>query len=115
MPTTDVVEPDEYADDELPSKFLIFACPDLDQNEGKAREAGAEIQNILCDIIDSVGDLEHIERALREAEPASARARRAREQLLRALSETNGLVVGVGGAWDALTFHWNTTTTPVSR
>jgi hypothetical protein len=108
MPTTDVVEPDEHTEDELPSKFLIFACPDLGPNEGKAREAGAEIQNILCDIIDSVCDLEHIERVLREAEPASARARRAREQLLRALSETNGLVVGVGSAWDALTFHWNT-------
>ncbi len=115
MPTADVVEPDEYEDNELSSKFLIFACPDLDQNEDKAREAGAEIQSILCDIIDSVCDLEDVERALREAEPASARARRAREHLLRVLSETNVLVVGVGSAWDALTFHWNTTTTPVSH
>ncbi len=114
MPTADVVEPDEYEDDELPSKFLIFTCPDLDQNEDKAREAGEEIHDILRDIIYSVCDLEDIERALREAEPASARARRAREQLLRVLSETDGLVVGVGNARDALTVHWNTTTTPVS-
>lgn len=115
MPTIDVVEPDEYADDELPSKFLMFACPDLDQNEDKAREAGVEIESILRDIIYSVGDLEDIERALREAEATSSRARRAREHLLRVLSETDGLVVGVGKAWDALTFHWDATTTPVSH
>jgi hypothetical protein len=42
-----VVEPDEHEDDELPSKFLIFTRPDLDQNEDKAREAGEEIQDIL--------------------------------------------------------------------
>jgi hypothetical protein len=111
MPTADVVETDEYEDDELPSKFLIFTCSELDQNEDKAREAGVEIESILRGVIDSVCDLEHIEWALREAEPTSARARRAREQLLRALSETDGLVVGVGNAWDALTLHWNTTTT----
>ncbi|MGH3754354.1 MAG: hypothetical protein ACRDRP_16975 [Pseudonocardiaceae bacterium] len=33
---------------------------------------------------------------------SSARARRARQHLLRALSETDGLVVGVGNAWDVL-------------
>jgi hypothetical protein len=69
MPTADVVEPDEYQDDELPSKFLVFACPDLDQNEDKAREASDEIQDILCDLVDNVWDLEDIERALREPKP----------------------------------------------
>lgn len=110
-----MVEPDEHEDDELPSKFLIFTRPDLDQNEDKAREAGEEIQDILRDIIYSVCDLEDIERALRHAESASARARRAREQLLRALSETEGLIVGMGNARDALTIRWNTAPTPVSR
>ncbi|MGH3695323.1 MAG: hypothetical protein ACRDRX_15275 [Pseudonocardiaceae bacterium] len=65
MVTTGVVEPDEREDDELPSRFLIFTGPDLDQNESKAREAGAEIQDILCGLIHRVCDLEHIERALR--------------------------------------------------
>lgn len=115
MPTNEVVEPDECEDDELPSRFLIFTGPDLDQNEDKAREAGAEIESILRGVIDRVCDLEHIEHALRQAEPTSARARRAREQLLSALSQTDGLVVGVGNAWDALTLRWNTTTTPVSH
>ncbi len=101
MPTTEELEPDESEEGELPLEVLIFACPDLDQNEGKAREAGATIRGILSDILDSVCDLEDIERALREAEATSARARRAREHLLRALSETDGLVVGVGNAWDA--------------
>lgn len=113
MPNAGVVEPDEHEDDELPSRFLIFTGADLDQNEDKACEAGAEIQSILCDIIHRMCDLEHIERALREAEPTSARARRAREHVLSALSETDGLVVEVSNAWDALTFHWDTTTTPV--
>jgi hypothetical protein len=115
MPTADVVGPDEHEDDELPSKFLIFTRSDLDQNKDKAREAGEEIQDILRDVIDSVCDLEDIERALRQAEPTSARARRAREQLLRALRETEELIVGVGSARDALTIRWNTTTTPVSH
>ncbi len=112
MSTIGVAVPDE--DDELPTRFLIFTCSDLDRNEGKAHEAGAEIESILRDIIDSVCDLEQIERALREAEPTSDRARRAREHLLRVLGETDGLVVGVGNAWDALTFHWDTTTTSAS-
>ncbi|MGH3838565.1 MAG: hypothetical protein ACRDSF_23155 [Pseudonocardiaceae bacterium] len=115
MPTNEVVEPDECEDDELPSRFLIFTGPDLDQNEDKAREAGAEIESILRGVIDRVCDLEYIEQALRQAEPTSARARRAREQLLSALSQTDGLVVGVGNAWDALTLRWNTSTTPVSH
>jgi hypothetical protein len=57
-------------------------------------------------------DLEHIERALREAERTSSRARRARarEHVLTALSETDDLVVEVSNAWDALTFHWGATT-----
>jgi hypothetical protein len=110
MSTTEVPESDEYEDDELPSKFLIFTCPDLDQNQDKARTAGARLDSVLRDIVDSVCDLEDIERALREAEATSARAQRAREQLLRALSETDGLVVGVGNACDALTIRWNTTT-----
>ncbi|MGH3766730.1 MAG: hypothetical protein ACRDS0_05500 [Pseudonocardiaceae bacterium] len=115
MPRIGVAEPDEHEEDELPLRFLNFASPDLDHNEDKACEAGAEIQSILCDIIHQVCDLEYIERALREAEPTSDRARRAREHLLSALSESDGLVVGVGNAWDALTFHWPTTTTPVTR
>lgn len=101
MPTADVVEPEGYEDDELPSNFLIFTCPDLDQNEDKAREASEEIQDILCDIVDSVCDLEDIERALREAEATSSRAQRAREQLLSALRQTDSLVPGVGNAQDA--------------
>ena len=44
----------------------------------------------------------------------SARARRARKQLLRALSSTDDLVAGVSNAHDALTFHWNRTTRAVS-
>ncbi len=116
MPTTEVSEPDEYEDDELPPQFLIFTCPNLDQNEDKARAAGAEIESILRDIIYGVCDLERIEQALREAESTSARARRAREQLLHALSNTDDLVVGVGNAQDALTFHWDTAaTTSVPR
>jgi hypothetical protein len=103
--TSEVLEQDGREDDELPSKFLIFTCSGLDQNEDKAREAGVEIEGILRSVIDSVCDLEHIERALWEAEPTSVRACRAREHLLRALSETDGLVVGVGNAWDALTLH----------
>lgn len=110
MPSTDVLEPDEGEDEKLPLKFLIFTCSDLDQNEGKAREAGAEIESILRDIVYRVCDLEDIVRALREAEPTSARARRAREQLLSALSQTDSLVVGLGNAQDALTVRWNTTT-----
>jgi hypothetical protein len=110
MPTTGEIEPEECEDDELPSRFLIFTDSDLDHNEGQAREAGAEVESILRGIICRVCDLEHIERALRGAERTSARARRAREHLLSALSESDGLIVGVGKAWDALTFHWNTTT-----
>ncbi|MGH3815837.1 MAG: hypothetical protein ACRDUV_25870 [Pseudonocardiaceae bacterium] len=115
MPTIGVAGRDEDLDDELPPKFLIFTSPDLDQNEDKACEAGAEIESILRGIIRHVCDLEHIERALRESEPASARARRTRESLLSAISESDGLVVGLGNAWDALTFDWHATTTPAAR
>ncbi|MGH3871816.1 MAG: hypothetical protein ACRDSR_09950 [Pseudonocardiaceae bacterium] len=107
---TDEVEPD----DELPSIFLIFTGSDLDQNEDKARAAGAEIQRILRGVIDRVGDLEYVEQALRQAEPTSVRARRAREQLLSVLSQTDDLVAGLDNAWGALTFHWNVAT-PVSH
>jgi hypothetical protein len=116
MSTSEVPEPDEGADDELPRRFLIFTCPDFDQNEDKAREASAAIDSILSGILGRVCELEHIEQALREAELTSARARLAREQLLRVLGETDGLVNGVSNAHDALIFHWNTTTmTSVSR
>ena len=50
-----------------------------------------------------------------QREPSSARARRAREQLLLALSKTDDLIGGVGNAQGALISHWNTTTVPVSR
>lgn len=60
--TSEVLEQDGCEDDELPSKFLIFTCSGLDQNEDKAREAGVEIEGILRSVIDSVCDLEHIER-----------------------------------------------------
>ena len=76
--TSEVLEQDGGEDDELPSKFLIFTCSGLGPNEDKAREAGVEIEGILRSVIDSVCDLEHIERALREAEPTSVRACRAR-------------------------------------
>ncbi len=112
MSTSEVPEPDEYAYDELPKRFLIFTCPDFDQNEDKAREASYELGSILSGILDRVCDLEHIEQALREAELTSARARRAREQLLRALGGTDGLVNGVSNAHDELIFHWNTDTVP---
>ncbi len=111
MPTTEAPEPDEYEDDELPPNFLIFTCPDLDRDEDKARKAGDKIDKILRRILDEAGDLMYIERALREAESASARAHRAREQLLRALGQIDGLVSGVGNAHDALIFHWNAGTT----
>ncbi len=80
-----------------------------------AVKAGAEIDEILEACSTRFADLEDIERALRQAEPSSARARRTREQLLRALSKTDDLIGGVGNAHDALAFHWNTTTAPVSR
>jgi hypothetical protein len=115
MPTTEAREPDEYEDTELPAGLLIFTCPDLDQDEKKAREAGAKIDSILVSLLNRFADLEDIERALRQAEPSSARARRAREQLLRALGKTDDLIGGVSNAHDALAFHWNTTTAPVSR
>jgi len=114
MPTTEALqsdEYDEYEDDELPPDFLIFTSPDLDQDEDKARKAGDKIDNILRRILNEAGDLEYIERALREAEPISARARQAREQLLRALGQIDGLVSGVGNAHDALIFDWNAGTT----
>lgn len=110
MPIAKAPEPDEYEDDELPPDFLIFTCPDLDLDEEKARKAGDKIDNLLRRIINEAGDLMYIERALREAEPASARARHAREQLLRALGGIDGVVSGVGNAHDALIFHWGTTT-----
>ena len=75
MSTSEVSESAEDAEDELPRRFLIFTCPDFDQNEGKAREASAEIDSILSGILDRVCDLERIEQALREAELTSARAR----------------------------------------
>jgi hypothetical protein len=115
MPTTEAREPDEYEDTELPARFLIFTCPDLDQDEKKARKAGAEIDDILVGLLNRFADLEDIERALRQAESSSARARCAREQLLLALSKTDDLIGGVGNAQGALIFHWNTTTAPVSR
>lgn len=116
MPTTEAPEPDDYEDedDELPPDFLIFTCPDLDRDEEKARNAGRKINSILSRILDEAGDLMYIERALREAEPASARAHRAREQLLRALGGIDDAVGGVGNAHDALIFHWGTTTTSVA-
>jgi hypothetical protein len=110
-----VPEPDEYPYDELPRRFLIFTCPDFDQSEDKAREASYELDYILSGILDRVFELEHIERALREAELTSARARLAREQLRCALGEADGLVNGVSSAHDALIFHWNTTMTSVPR
>ncbi len=112
MSTSEVPEPHADFDEELPRRFLIFTCPDFDQNEGKAREASAELDYILSGILDRVCDLEHIEQALRAAELTSARARLAREQLLCALGETDGLVNGVSNAHDALIFHWNTATVP---
>ncbi len=115
MPTIEAPEPHEYEDDELPSSFLIFTCPDLDRDEDTARKAGDKIDNILRRILDEAGDLQYIERALREAEPTSARARQAREQLLRALSGIEGVVGGVGDAHDALIFHWKTSTTSGAR
>jgi len=111
MPTTEAPEPDEYEDDELPPNFLIFTSPDLDRDEDKARKAGDKIDKILRRILDEAGDLMYIERALREAESASARARRAREQLLRALSGIDDVVGGVSNAHDVLIFHWNAGTT----
>lgn len=112
MPTTEVLQPDEY---ELPSSFLIFTCPDLDQDEKKARKAWVEIDDILVSLLNRFADLGDIERALRQAEPSSARARRAREQLLRALSKTDDLIGRVCNAQGALISHWNTPMTPVPR
>ena len=66
MPTTEALQPDEYEDDELPPDFLIFTSPDLDQDEKKAREAGAKIDSILVSLLNRFADLEDIERALRE-------------------------------------------------
>lgn len=58
-------------------------------------------------------ELEDIERALRQATPASVRARHAHDQVLRALSNTDDLTAGVANAQDALTFGWKRTATPV--
>ncbi|MGH3812134.1 MAG: hypothetical protein ACRDUV_06720 [Pseudonocardiaceae bacterium] len=117
MATTTADQPAEHdgcEDDQLPREVLLFTYPDLDWDEQKARNAGAAIHTILDSLLDGVDDLEDVERALRQADPASTRAHRAREQLLCALDTTNDLIDHVGNAADAFTFHWNTTTTPTS-
>ncbi|MGQ0778494.1 MAG: hypothetical protein ACT4NY_29475 [Pseudonocardiales bacterium] len=73
------------------------------------------IDRILRAIFEGLSDLEDVERALRQAEPTSTRARHAREQLLHALSKTDDLIEGVSNAEGALIFNWNRTAAPAPR
>lgn len=109
MPTTEAPWPDEHDDRELPAKILIFTCAEFDRDKRAAHKASAVLEDILRSLHYRLEELEDIERALRQSARTSIRARHAREQVLRALSNTDELTAGVANAQDEFTFCWNTT------
>lgn len=94
-------------DEPLPESVRMFTAPEFDTDEATARRAADGIRYMTSSLLDSLCELEDVERALRESEPASRRARRARVAVRRAIAGFNEVIGGVAAAQDMFALGWS--------
>ncbi len=97
---------------ELPA---AFTCRALDSDETQAAAAGQQLRTVESTLLDLHGTLELYERALREAEPYSARARQARTALRETLAALEPAFAGVDRAQLALVARWGSPPNPAGN
>lgn len=109
---SDTLEPqydwDEWDEevDPIPASVLVFSSPELDRDESIAGRAADKILAVHRRLVDDLCELEWMERALRAAEPVSARAREARAEIVRAITCFDEIFGGTDSARCALIFRW---------
>jgi hypothetical protein len=109
MPEDTPADTDDWDEEDapLPASLRVFTSRELDTDEATARRAADEIRCVTCHLLDQLITLEHMDRALRDAEPFCARAHGARVGVRQAIEGFDKVIGGVSEARDALTFRWS--------